>query len=145
MGKADECFEKKLLTSSSPSIGLARKSLKQARIFLIDAEDMVKFKKERMGVIALYNAFFHTARSLLFKDGVKERSHFCVARYIEEKYVNTKIVHQRFLDYLDLLRNMRHDTQYSLDETIIEENLEEMIGVCGEFISTVERLLTTPK
>ncbi len=40
-----------------------------------------------MATIALYNAFFHTARALLFRDGIKERSHFCVARYIEEKYV----------------------------------------------------------
>ncbi len=79
--------------------------------------------------------------SLLFRDGIKERSHFCVARYIEEKYVNTKIIPRKFLNYLDLLRDIRHDTQYSLDEVIIEEDLEEMIEVCKEFISVTEKLL----
>lgn len=142
MGEVEKCFEKKLLMRSNPSLGLAIKSLKQARTFLVDAEDMVKFEKERMGIIALYNAFFHTARSLLFKDGIKERSHFCVARYIEEKYVDMKIIPRKFLNYLDLLRDIRHDTQYSLDEVIIEEDLEEMIEVCKEFISAIEKILS---
>lgn len=141
MGEIENCFEKKLLVQSNPSLGLARKSLKQAKSFLIDAEDMIKFEKERMGIIALYNAFFHTARALLFKDGIKERSHFCVARYIEEKYTNTKIIPSKFITYLDLLREIRHDVQYSLDETVIEEDLEEIAEVCKEFISVVEKLL----
>lgn len=141
MDEVEKCFEKRQLMRSSPSLGLARKSLKQARTFLIDAEDMVKFEKERMGIIALYNAFFHTARSLLFKDGVKERSHYCVARYMEEKYVNAKLIPQKFLSHLDLLRDIRHDTQYSLDEFIFEGDLEEMIEICREFISVVEKIL----
>ncbi len=127
---------------SNPSTGLARKSLKQARTFLADAEDMARFEKERMGIIALYNAFFHTARSLLFKDGIKERSHYCVARYVEKKYIKTNIISKKFLDYLDLLRDIRHDTQYSLDEVIFDEDLEEMIEVCKEFISAIEKLLS---
>lgn len=141
MGELEKCFEKKLLMRSTPSLGLARKSLKQAKSFLIDAEDMIKFKKERMGIIALYNTFFHTARALLFKDGIKERSHFCVARYIEERCVNTKAISLKFLTYLDLLREIRHDAQYSLDETVIEEDLEDIVEVCKEFISVVEKLL----
>lgn len=142
MDEVEKCFEKKLLMHSNPSTGLARKSLKQARTFLADAEDMARFEKERMGIIALYNAFFHTARSLLFKDGIKERSHYCVARYVEKKYIKTNIISKKFLDYLDLLRDIRHDTQYSLDEVIFDEDLEEMIEVCKEFISAIEKLLS---
>ena len=62
-----------VLSRITPSIGLAKKSIKQAKSFLKDAEDLIKMKKDRMAVIALYNAFFHAARALLFKDGVKER------------------------------------------------------------------------
>lgn len=141
MDDVEKCFEKKHLMRSSPSMGLAEKSLKQARIFLTDAEDMAKFEKERMEIIALYNAFFHAARSLLFKDGIKERSHFCVARYVEEKYVKTKLLPIKFLNCLDLLRDIRHDTQYSLDEVIFEEDLEELTEICKQFISAAERLL----
>lgn len=141
MTELSDCFERKLLTNTSPSTGLARKSLKQAELFLIDAGDLIKIGKERMAIIALYNAFFHTARTLLFKDGIKERSHFCLARYIEEKYVHKKLLNAKFLNYLDTLRDARHDTQYSLDITEIEIDLGTAIGVCGEFMKAVEGLI----
>ncbi len=141
MDEVKRCFEEGLLTRTGPSLGLARKSVEQAESFLADARDMVKYKKERMGIIALYNAFFHAARSLLFKDGIKERSHFCVARYLEEKYANQKTIGKKFLNNLDLLRDMRHNAQYSLGEFLPEGNLKEMAGVCKEFISVVKKLL----
>lgn len=141
MTELSDCFERKLLTNTSPSTGLARKSLKQAELFLIDAEDLIKIGKERMAIIALYNAFFHTARALLFKDGIKERSHFCIARYLEEKYVYKKLLNANFLNYLDTLRDARHETQYSLDITEIEIDLGAAIGICREFMKAVEGLI----
>jgi uncharacterized protein (UPF0332 family) len=136
-----DCFDRRLLTNTSPSTGLARKSLKQAELFLTDAGDLIKTGKERMAIIALYNAFFHTARALLFKDGIKERSHFCIARYMEEKYVHKNLLNANFLNYLDTLRDARHDTQYSLDITGIEIDLGAAIGICGEFMKAVEGLI----
>lgn len=141
MTELSDCFERKLLTNTSPSTGLARKSLKQAELFLTDAEDLIKIGKERMAIIALYNAFFHTARALLFKDGIKERSHFCIARYLEEKYVYKKLLNANFLNYLDTLRDARHETQYSLDITEIEIDLGAAIGICREFMKAVEGLI----
>lgn len=141
MTELSDCFDRRLLTNTSPSTGLARKSLKQAELFLTDAEDLIKIGKERMAIIALYNAFFHTARALLFKDGIKERSHFCIARYLEEKYVYKKLLNANFLNYLDTLRDARHETQYSLDITEIELDLGAAIGICREFMKAVEGLI----
>lgn len=141
MTELSDCFERKLLTGISPSTGLAKKSLIQAGLFLTDAEDLLKIGKIRMGTIALYNAFFHVARALLFKDGIKERSHFCIARYVEEKYVNTKLLNRDFLNYLDTLRDARHETQYSLDFVEIEMDLYAGIGVCREFMKVVDVLI----
>ncbi len=141
MTELSDCFERKLLTNTSPSTGLARKSLKQAELFLTDAEDLIKIGKERMAIIALYNAFFHTARALLFKDGIKERSHFCIARYLEEKYVYKKVLNANFLNYLDTLRDARHETQYSLDVPTMEIDMGAAIGICREFMKAVEGLI----
>ncbi len=127
MTELSDCFNRRLLTNTGPSTGLARKSLKQADVFLVDAVDLINIGKNRMATIALYNAFFHTARALLFKDGIKERSHFCVARYIEEKYVLKELLKVDFLDYLDALRDARHETQYSLEVTVIEIDM----GYCS--------------
>jgi uncharacterized protein (UPF0332 family) len=136
-----ECFRKRLLRRISPSRGLARKSLKQAKSFLKEASDLLNLKKERMAVIALYNTFFHAARALLFKDGVKERSHFCVARYLEEYYVKKDLLDIKFLNYLETLRDLRHETQYSVEEVEIEQDLDEIYLICSDFIDVIEKLL----
>lgn len=141
MTELSDCYERKLLTGVNPSTGLAKKSLIQAGLFLTDTEDLVKIGKQRMGTIALYNAFFHVARALLFKDGIKERSHFCIARYVEEKYVNTNLLNRDFLNYLDTLRDARHETQYSLDFTEIDMDLHVGIGICREFMKVVDALI----
>ena len=87
LAEVERCFNKGLLQKRGKSIDLARKSIRQADIFLKDAGKLIDSDMTRMSVLALYNAFFHAARALLFKDGIKERSHFCVARYVESEYV----------------------------------------------------------
>ena len=141
MTELSDCFERRLLTNTGPSTGLARKSLKQAEIFLVDAVDLINIGKSRMATIALYNAFFHTARALLFRDGIKERSHFCIARYIEEKYVCEGLLNADFLSYLDALRDARHETQYSLDVISLEIDMNAAVGICREFMKAVEGLI----
>lgn len=136
-----ECFEKGLLQKTTPSRDLAKKSIKQARFFLSEAEDLIDRSKKEMAILALYNAFFHAARALLFKDGIKERSHFCVARYLEEMYVNSKKLDKKFLSYLDTVRDIRHETQYSVDSVEIEENLDDIYNVCEDFINCIEKIV----
>lgn len=141
MTELSDCFSRRLLTNTGPSTGLARKSLKQAEIFLVDAIDMINIGKSRMATIALYNAFFHTARALLFKDGIKERSHFCIARYVEDKYVHKGLLKADFLGYLDALRDARHERQYSLEVQTTEIDMGVAVGICNEFMKAVERLI----
>ncbi|MCG2737471.1 MAG: HEPN domain-containing protein [Candidatus Methanoperedenaceae archaeon] len=141
MTELSDCFERRLLTNTGPSTGLARKSLKQSELFLVDAVDLINMGKSRMATIALYNAFFHTARALLFKDGVKERSHFCIARYVEEKYVRKGLLKADFLGYLDALRDARHETQYSLEVQTMDIDMSVAVGICREFMRAVEGLI----
>lgn len=141
LAEIGRCFEEGLLRKRSPSKGLARKSIKQAESFLSDTEKLIDAEMDRMAVIALYNAFFHAARTLLFKDGIRERSHYCVARYIEAEYVLKKKLDKKFVLVLDSLRDMRHTTQYSLDAIEIDEDLNEIYNSCIDFISKVEKLV----
>ncbi|MBU4220607.1 MAG: HEPN domain-containing protein [Euryarchaeota archaeon] len=141
MTELSDCFERRLLTNTGPSTGLARKSLKQAEIFLVDAVDLINMDKSRMGTIALYNAFFHTSRALLFRDGIKERSHFCIARYVEEKYVRKGLLKADFLGHLDALRDARHETQYSLEVISLEIDMRYAVDICREFMKAVEGLI----
>lgn len=141
MTELSKCFERRLLTNTGASTGLAIKSIKQAGLFLTDAVDLIEIGKKRMAIIALYNAYFHTSRALLFRDGIKERSHFCIARYLEEKYVDNELLDRKFLNYLDTLRDVRHETQYSLDATVSDMDLNVVAGICREFMDAVEVMI----
>ncbi len=137
----DECFEKGLLQKTEPSLDLAKKSIKQAEFFLSEAHDLFDMKKETMTVISLYNSYFNTARALLFKDGIKERSHYCVARYLEEEYVNKNIINKKFLNAFETIMSLRHNVQYSTEKIEIEEDLTELYNLCEEFIQVIEKII----
>lgn len=141
MTSLDDCFKKRLLIKTRPEKDLALKSLNQAEFFLNEAKELLKLAKERMAIISLYNAYFHTARALLFKDGVKERSHFCIARYIEEIYVKKRRLDPRYVAALDMTRDWRQEIQYSVEQVTITIDLQRMIKTCQKFLDDVSKLL----
>lgn len=141
LAEVERCFKEGLLQKRNPNNDLAKKSLKQARSFLSDAEKLIGLKMTRMAIIALYNAFFHIARALLFKDGIKEKSHYCVARYVESEYVLKDRLDKKFILVLDSLRDLRHTTQYSLDIIETNEDMNEIYTISLKFISEVEKLV----
>lgn len=131
-----ECFQKGLLRKTSPQLDLAKKDLKQAEFFLKEAEELLDLKKKHIAALSLYNAFFHAARSLLFKDGIKERSHYCIARYLENHYNLNK-----FIDSFETIMSLRHNVQYSTEKVDIDEDLTMFINICNRFIEEAEKLL----
>lgn len=141
MTSLDDCFKRRLLIKTRPEKDLALKSLNQAEFFLNEAKELRKLGKERMAIISLYNAYFHTARALLFKDGIKERSHFCIARYIEEAYVRKKRLDSVYVAALDMTRDWRQEIQYSVEQVAITIDLRQMIETCQKFLEDVGKLI----
>ena len=74
----EECFGKALLRRVDPSTGKARESLRQARTWLAEAEQAFAAGVFRSALLAAYNAYFHAARAILFRDGLREKSHSCI-------------------------------------------------------------------
>ncbi len=141
LDKLDDCFGKGLLRPGRKQPDLAVKDLAQARFFLAEAEDLLGRGKRVMASLALYNAYFHIVRALLFKDGYTERSHYCLARYLEERYVKEKTLDSRLLDAFETIMSVRHNAQYSTDAVEIEEDLGELSARCATLIERVEALL----
>jgi len=81
---------------------------------------------------------FHSARSILFRDGVREKIHFCISRYLE-RYVESKHVEQKWIDLLDRIRDVRHAGQYDLAYSSTGEEAESCLRVARDF---VERMIS---
>jgi len=88
--KYKDCIEKGLLRKVPSSKDKALQSINKAKKWLEEAKKTLAGEAFDSSVLASYMVMFHSARAILFRDGFRERSHACVARYLEEKYVKTK-------------------------------------------------------
>ena len=98
LSELEKCFEKGLIRKTLPSKEKALKSIHKARKWLEEARKNFKFRLFDSCLVSSYSAMFHAARALLLKDGFREKSHYCLARYVEEKYINTKKLNRIVLD-----------------------------------------------
>jgi uncharacterized protein (UPF0332 family) len=135
-----ECLNKGLLKKDNADLGKAKRSLEVARFKLTEADSLFNIKMFDMCLVNAYSSMFHSARSLLFKDGFKERSHYALYVYLNEKYKDR--IEPRFLNELNLLRLERHDVFYSLEIKKIEsQEAEDALILAKDFLKAVEKLI----
>ncbi|MFH1256550.1 MAG: HEPN domain-containing protein [Candidatus Diapherotrites archaeon] len=145
MINVEECLKQGLLKRIPASKQKAMQSIGKAEELLTEAEADLGDGRINSAVIVSYLALFHAARALLFKDGLTEKSHECVIRYLEEKYAKAKLLPETFIDLLDRFKAERSHTQYDVSYSPNEEDAEEMIEFCREFIEAVEKLANAQK
>ena len=131
----DECFKKRILRKIQPDIKKAKRSIEIAENKLEIAKK--SFKKELYGptIIYGYTSMFHSSRALLFKDGIKERSHLCIVIYLKEKYPRLR----KHANTLDFYRRSRHSVIYGLDIFIAEDQAKEAIKTAEKFIDEIRK------
>lgn len=137
----NDCVNGGLLRKVPPSKDKALKSIEKAEKWLAEAESTFKSSAFNSSVLDSYMVMFHAARAILFHDGWREKSHACVARYLEEKYVKTGKLETKWVELLDLHREIRHDDQYDLSFFSTKEDAEKALQSAGEFLERMKRLL----
>ena len=136
-----ECIEKELLKRIPPSEENCTRSLNKAKKWLEEAEKSFENKIYQSSVLSSYLAMFHSARAILFRDGYREKSHYCVARYLEEKYVKTGKLERKWVELLDYYREMRHNNQYDLSFFVSEKEAKNSLISAREFFERMEKLI----
>ncbi len=134
-------MERGLLRRVVPSREKGLLSIKRAEEWLSEARKTLEFGSYRSSLIASYMAMFHAARALLFKDGWREKSHYCIARYLEELYVKTGKLDGKWVELLDRMRELRHEDQYDVVYTPEREEAEEALKIAEEFTGIMKALL----
>jgi len=135
------CLKKGQISRIPPSKEKAEESIKTAKHWLDEAKKNLESGALNSCIISAYLAMFHSARSVLFQDGFRERSHFCVARYLEEVYTNQNKLDRGWIDLLDHYREIRHDDQYSFSFTTSDAEAKEAIDDADRFIQRIVSLL----
>lgn len=96
-------------------------------------------------IISAYASMFHASHALLFKDGFKERSHFAVYVFVNEKYSNQ--IERKFLSELNSLRLQRHELMYGLEKNVEaqEEDADTAIKLANGFLQSIQKIVQKNK
>ncbi len=139
--KITECFQKGLLKRTSPDMENSARSLKLAMNNIEDAVANLSIHRYRVVAISSYSAMFHAARAILFRDGIKERSHECIPVYLKEKYPELETLS----NILDSYRRFRHDAVYGLDFVMDEEEARIALDSAKEFMEKIKIFMSKGK
>jgi len=135
--RLQDCFKEGLLKKIKPSKQYATKSLETSLIYIQNAKDNLKMKNNNLVIFCTYTAMFHSARALLFKDGIKERSHLCIVSYIRETYPLLR----RLSNQLDTYRRNRHNSLYALDFLISDNEAQQAIEDSEIFFNQINTII----
>lgn len=140
-----DCIRENLLRKIPPSKEKAEGSIKTARKWFEEAGKNLKGGAFNSSVMSSYLAMFHSARAILFFDGFREKSHYCVARYLEEKYVKKKLLENKWIELFDHYRELRHNDQYSISFFATKEEADSAFKTAEEFVKRMNKLLYSLK
>jgi uncharacterized protein (UPF0332 family) len=96
-----DCLKQGLLRKVIPSVEKAKKGIKKAKIFLSQARKAFEVELFDSSLMTCYQGIFLAAKSVLLKDGYREKSHACVARYLEETYAKDGALEGKWVELLD--------------------------------------------
>jgi len=130
-----------LLRPIPPSKAKAEGSMADSLRWLSEAERNMGVESFRTSVMASYMAMFHAARSILFIDGLREKSHYCIARYIEDKYVRKGRLESKWIEILDHQRETRHNSQYDTGFSASLDDAEDALETAKSFVNRMQILL----
>ncbi|MCK4836797.1 MAG: HEPN domain-containing protein [Candidatus Aminicenantes bacterium] len=137
----NECLKKGLLRRIPKSVQKANSSLKAANKWIEEADKNLASDSLNSCLISCYMAMFHSARAILFKDGFREKSHACIARFLEGKYVNKGLLKKEFVGLLDHHRELRHQDQYSFQFSITQDECKNALETADKFLAEMKKLL----
>lgn len=143
--KYKNCIEKGLLRKIPASNDKASRSLSKAERWLGETKNTFKSKAFDSSVLASYLVMFHSARAILFFDGYREKSHACVSRFLEEKYVKTGKLEKKWIELLNHHREVRHDDQYNLSFFATKEEARAALESASQFLERMKHLLKSLK
>lgn len=124
-----------------PSKEKADGSRKAAEKWLEEAQKGLNSGIFNASILSAYLAMFHAARAILFLDGFREKSHYCIARYLEEKYVKSGRLESKWVDLLDHYRELRHNSQYDVSFFTSKEEAKEALKTARGFVEKMNKVV----
>jgi len=134
----DDCLKNRLLRRIEPDNEKSKRSLELSQKRLNSVQKAIDLKIFDYAILEAYMAMFHAARSVLYKDGIQEKSHYAIYVYLKEKYGNKIPAH--ILNFFNIHRTQRHEAMYGLDFLPTEEDCKVALDDAGIFVAEVKKM-----
>ena len=133
-----ECLEKRKLVRFPLAKRLAGREINQAEDDLIDSKDSLKVKKYKWATIQAYYSMFHAARSLIYRKGYREKSHYALMVALKTLYLGKGEVTREILENLQTAKSLREDADYHAKYS--EEGARSLIQAAEDFLKSVKEI-----
>ena len=112
-----QCLESKKIVPLVRGISLVKKELSVAVSDLSDAKAGYENERYKWSTIQAYYAMFHAARALIYSQGYREKSHYCLAialrsLFVDEGTMDAKLVRD-FLNAMNLRQAADYEAEFS--------------------------------
>ncbi|MFH1053577.1 MAG: HEPN domain-containing protein [Candidatus Woesearchaeota archaeon] len=135
----DDCFKARLLRKINPDMDKSKRSLELAKKRLEQGEKGVKLKIYHLSILEAYMTMFHSARALLYKDGIQEKSHYAIYIYLREKYSDKIPIN--IINLLNIHRTERHEAMYGLEYEPNKDDAKTALEDAKVFLREIEKFL----
>ena len=119
---------------------LVKKDLSIAKSDLSDAKAGYESERYKWSTIQAYYAMFHAARALIYSQGYREKSHYCLAvalraLFVDEGTMDAQLVRD-FLNAMNLREAADYEAEFSQSGakaviTSAEKIIEKAIAILG--------------
>lgn len=138
--RLDDCFKKRLLRTDKPDILKSNKALEMANLKIERAGELIESGFYEESIVSSYTGMFHSARALLFKDGITERSHACVIAYLSKEYGQS--LGQDRISWLDTYRLERRESFYGLEASGMNKyESKDALSKAEKFLESVKNII----
>ena len=112
-----QCLENKKVVPFARGKSLVKKELSVAISDLSDAKAGYENERYKWSTIQAYYAMFHAARALIYSQGYREKSHYCLAialrsLFVDEGTMDAKLVRD-FLNAMNLREAADYEAEFS--------------------------------
>lgn len=135
-----KCVEERGIFRFEAAKHLASDELKDAKEDLEKAEKELTENSYKWATVKGYYAMFHAARALLYVQGYREKTHYCLAVGIKAFYVATGQMDLKLVEDLNNARRLRERANYRGNYS--KEGGDLVVLKAKEFVGVAEKILS---
>jgi len=130
------CLARRQIIKDNGAKKFVAKELKEAKNDLLRAQASMEQNDLKWATIQSYYAGFHAVRALLFGQGYRERSHYCLIKAIYALFVDEGLLEARLIRLLEKIKALREKADYELEYS--KAGAEKALHVAEELLQKVE-------